>query len=193
MTKFHDKDPASTKRSLLQWSSVHKFSWYHNHKGFNGLFYCLLRTYVYHQSRNSQFSRYLNFNSEINTSDFCFRIQSLCLQSLYTKKWQNIIYFLNIFFFQIDNIFIFPLPNLITLITKEWIRVMMFNVAFNTVSLILWRSVLLGGGGQEYPKKTTDLPQVTDKLYHIILYRVHLALARFELTTLVVDMQWLHR
>jgi hypothetical protein len=137
MTKFHDKDPASTKRSLLQWSSVHKFSWYHNHKGFNGLFYCLLRTYVYHQSRNSQFSRYLNFNSEINTSDFCFRIQSLCLQSLYTKKWQNIIYFLNKFFFQIDNIFIFPLPNLVT---KEWIRVMMFNVAFNTVSLILWRS-----------------------------------------------------
>jgi hypothetical protein len=39
-------------------------------------------------------------------------------------------------------------------------------------------------------QKTTDLTQVTDRLFHIMLCRVHLAWAGFEHTTLVVMCSW---
>ena len=39
---------------------------------------------------------------------------------------------------------------------------------------------------QKYTEKTIDMSQVTDTFYHILLYRVSLAWAEFELTTLVL-------
>jgi hypothetical protein len=42
-----------------------------------------------------------------------------------------------------------------------------FNATFNNISVISWWSVLLVEETR-VPGKTTDLPQVTDKLYHIM-------------------------
>ena len=53
---------------------------------------------------------------------------------------------------------------------------MVFNATFNNISVISWWSVLLVEETSE-PEENTRPTQVTDKLYYIMLYRIHLVIS----------------
>jgi hypothetical protein len=48
---------------------------------------------------------------------------------------------------------------------------MVFNATYNNISVILWQLVLM------VEETGVDLPLVTDKLYHIMLYQVPLTIS----------------
>jgi hypothetical protein len=70
-----------------------------------------------------------------------------------------------------------------TSIKRDGVKLTLCTI-FQVMQCFIFNNISLSRGGQfywgrksEYPEKTIDLSQVTDKLHYLMLYRVHLAWA----------------